>query len=299
MKQVLSNTHGVFSTTLTKIGGTPITLATVITMLLIVVATFVVSKLIRMAIQRALARRGVEVQHGGMTAAGRLVHYVIVLIGLGIALSTAGIQLGALFAAGAVFAVGVGFAMQNIAQNFVSGVILLIERTIKPGDVVEVEGSMVRVVEMGIRSTLVRSRDEEDMIVPNSKLVQSTVKNYTLTDPLYRLRVGVGVTYDSDMALVRKTLEQVAQTIEWRASEREPVVLMTDFGSSSVDFELSVWTRDAWQQKSGRSQVREAIWWALKEQGIVIAFPQVDVHFDPPVVDSLGALGRRTPTLPS
>jgi small-conductance mechanosensitive channel len=300
MKQLVPDAaHGVLSTTLTRIGDTPVTLATLITMVVVVAATFIFSRLVRLAIRRALERRGVEVEHGGMTAVGRLVHYVIVLIGLGVALQTAGIKLGALFAAGAVFAVGIGFAMQNIAQNFVSGVILLVERTIKPGDVVEVEGTLVRVVEMGIRSTLVRSRDEEDMIVPNSKLVQTTVKNYTLSDQLYRLRVGVGVTYDSDMALVRSTLEQVADRIEWRDKDREPVVLMADFGSSSVDFELSVWSSDAWNQKARRSQVREAIWWALKEQGIVIAFPQLDLHLDPPVIESLGGLGKRAPALPS
>lgn len=299
MKDFVSHAHGVLSMTLTTIGDTPLTIATLITMLLVMVATFVTSWLLRVALKRALERRGVELEQGGMTAVGRLMHYVIVLIGVGVALQTAGIKLGALFAAGAVFAVGIGFAMQNIAQNFVSGVILLVERTIKPGDVVEVQDTLVRVVEMGIRSTLVRSRDEEDIIVPNSALVQSTVKNYTLTDQLFRLRVGVGVTYDSDMALVRRTLGGVAEKLQWREREREPVVLMTDFGSSSVDFELSVWIRDAWRREALRSQAREAIWWAFKEQGIVIAFPQVDVHFDAPVVDSLGALTKRAPALPS
>src|SRR4030095_8726722 len=102
-----------------------------------------------------------------------------IVVGLTLALHLAGIKLGAVFAAGAVFAVGLGFAMQNIAQNFVSGVILLVERSIEPGDVIEVNTQVVRVHQMGIRATLVRTLDDEDMIVPNSILVQTTVKNYT------------------------------------------------------------------------------------------------------------------------
>jgi potassium-dependent mechanosensitive channel len=111
-----------------------------------------------------------------------------------------------LFAAGAVFAVGLGFAMQNIVQNFVSGVILMVERTIKPDDVLEVEGDIVRVQKMRIRATMVRTRNEEELIIPNSTLVQGAVKNYTLTDSRFLLGTVVGVTYGSDMQLVREVL---------------------------------------------------------------------------------------------
>ena len=119
--------------------------------------------------------------------------------------------LEALFAAGAVFAIGLGFAMQNIVQNFVSGVILLAERTIKPGDVLQVDGRFVKVRHMGIRSTICRTLDEEEIIVPNATIVQSTVTNYTLQDSLFRLRCTVGVVYGSDMVLVKNTLQRAAQ----------------------------------------------------------------------------------------
>jgi small-conductance mechanosensitive channel len=191
-----------------------------------------------------------------------------------------------------VFAVGLGFAMQNLAQNFVSGVILLLERSIKPGDILEVESRVVRVQETGIRSTLVRTRDEEEMIVPNSTLVQATVKNFTLKDALYRVRVLVGVTYSSDLALVRKTLEEVGEKLTWRVPNRACQILLLEFGNSSVDFEVAVWTDDPWLARLHSSELREAIWWAFQEQGIVIAFPQVDVHFDPPVNESLQGLAR-------
>jgi small-conductance mechanosensitive channel len=268
-----------------EIGGTPVTASTLSTVFAILVVTWITSWLVRRAVERAAGRAGMERRHtAGVT---RLVGYVVTITGVAIALQTAGVKLTALFTAGAVFAVGVGFAMQNIAQNFLSGVILLAERSIKPGDVLEVSGQLVQVEQIGIRTTLVRTREEEALIVPNSSLVQSTVKNYTLRDMNFRLRVTVGVTYSSDMALVRQLIEQVGRSFDWRDAEREPVVLLIDFGASSVDWELSVWTHEPWRQRQHASLVREAIWNVFQEAGVVIAFPQLDVHFDPPVTDAI------------
>lgn len=278
-----------FDTRLFSLGGTPVTVATLAVAVLIVVASLILSFLIQKAVTRALRRRGLA-EEGTVGAMLRLLHYVVMLVGVGVALDTIGFSLGALFAAGAVFAVGLGFAMQNIAQNFVSGVILLIERSIRPGDILGLEGRMVRVQQLGIRSTLVRTRDDEDMIVPNSVIVQSTVKNFTLRDSLYRIRVQVGVVYRSDMATVRRTLERVGNDVSWRAKQRAPVVLMREFADSSVNFEVSVWIDDPWDAMRARSDLHEAIWTAVIGAGITIAFPQLDVHFDPPVEESMRSL---------
>ncbi len=180
--------------------------------------------------------------------------------------------------------------MQNIAQNFVSGLILLVERTIKPGDVLEVEGTVVRVVQLGIRATLARTREDEELIIPNATLVQSTVKNFTLRDPLFRVRAAVGVTYGSDLRAVFDTLAGVAEGVSWRSTQREPRIQLRQFGSSSVDLEVSVWIDDPWDAQPRLSQLNEAIWWALKAAGIVIAFPQLDVHVDPPIEESIRML---------
>jgi len=270
------------SVKLFTVGGTTVTPRTVVVALLILAVFALLSRLIQRAVQRAFRHRGVKAE-GNVGAISRLIHYGVVLVGVGVALQTAGFDLTALFAAGAVFAVGIGFAMQNIAQNFVSGVILLAERAIKPNDVVEVGGRVVRVVKIGIRATIVRTRDGEHMIVPNSQLVQSTVKNYTLEDSIYRVRAKVGLVYGADIAVALETLEQVARAIEWRLAERDPIVLLTGFGDSSVDFDISVWIDDPWESARLLSQLNQAVWWALKEKGLTIAFPQLDVHFDPPV----------------
>jgi potassium-dependent mechanosensitive channel len=274
--------------TLFTIGSQPVTVATLVAVLAIGVVTVAMSWFFQSTLARLLSAVGV-VREGSIGAARRLVHYAVLATGFAVALDTLGLDLSTFFAAGAIFAVGLGFAMQNIAQNFVSGVILLLERTIKPGDVLEVEGRFVRVRDMGIRTTIAWTLDDEEIIIPNAAIVQSTVKNYTLRDSSYRLRATVGVVYASDMALVRRTLERVAGEMDWRDPDKEPLVLMTEFADSAVQFEVSVWIDDPWQLRRAKSQLHEAIWWAFKDAGIVIAFPQLDVHFDPEVSRGLAA----------
>lgn len=151
----------------------------------------------------------------------------------------------------------------------------------------------MRIEKMGIRSTIARTLDDESIIVPNTTLVQSSVKNFTLRDSIYRVRAVVGVTYGSDMALVRATLESVAAELPGRFPGEDPVVLMSEFADSAVVFEVSIWIDDPWRTRRTRSQLHEAIWWAFQEQGITIAFPQVGVHLDAEVGDWLQQSGRR------
>lgn len=255
---------------------------TVVVFAIIILVTFALSGVVQSSIARTFRFRGVA-DEGTIGVTKRLAHYAVMAFGLGVALDTLGVDLAALFAAGALFAVAIGFAMQNIAQNFVSGLILLFERTIKPGDVLEVEGRVVRVEKMGLRSTVARSRDEEEIILPNSLLVQNSVINYTLRDSFYRLKAVVGVVYSADMRAALAALEAAATGLEWRLQDRAPQVLMTEFGDNAVIFETYVWTDDPWQARRRTSDLNQAIWWALKDAGITIAFPQLDVHFDPPV----------------
>lgn len=273
------------------IGDTRVTVSTALVALGVVVVAFVFSKILQRAIVKTFKLRGMETS-GTSAIVRRLLHYAIMAVALGVALDTMGLDISALFAAGAVFAVGIGFAMQNITQNFVSGVILLLERSIKPDDILRVEDRIVRVQKMGIRATLVRSLDDEEIIVPNSTLVQGTVTNYTHSDSMYRLRVVVGVTYDSDMRAVRTTLENTAKAASSRVTEYDPVVLLSEFGSSSVDWEVSIWMNDPWRMRRVKSELLEEIWWTLRDRGIVIAFPQLDVHFDPPIHRALEHVTR-------
>lgn len=293
-KTFISSLKELMQTKLFDIAGTQINIITVITFFLILIAAWIGSLVVRRTLILYFGRKGIK-DKGTITITARLIHFIIMAIGVGLAVRTIGINISALFAAGALFAVGLGFAMQTIAQNFVSGIILMVERVIKPNDILHVEDQMVRVMRMGHRAIIARTLDDEDLIIPNSVFIQSTVKNYTLRDPLYRIRVVVGVVYGSDMKLVRRTLEECARKLPERSRAKEPVILMKEFGSSSVDFEVSIWLDDPWLTRMIRSQLHEAIWWALKDVGVTIAFPQVDVHFDPPVVESLASLHAPVP----
>jgi len=262
------------------IGNADVTLWTVLIALGIVAGAFIVSSAAQRAVRRALRARGLDA-HGSLLTALRLLHYVILIVSVAVALQTAGVELSAMLAAGAVFAVGIGLALQDVAQNFISGAILIIDRSIRPGDVVELDGRVATVESMGLRATIVRTRDDERMIVPNRLLVQSVVKNLTLSDKAYRLRVGVGVAYGSKLARVREILVRVGDEAAFRDREHAPVVLLTSFGSSSIDYELSVWSADPWRAPIHQSELREAIFSAFQDAGVVIAFPQLDVHLQP------------------
>lgn len=271
------------------LGNTVVTVGTMILFTLIMLFTLLLSRWAQKGVARILTARGM-VKDATVQIARRLTHYTVLIGGLVAALQTIGIDLSTLFAAGAFFAVGLGFAMQNITQNFVSGVILLVEQSIKPGDVIDVDGTIVRVQKMGIRSTVARTRNQEEIIIPNSILAQGMVKNYTLSDSNYFIAAEVGVVYSSDMKAVREVLEQITGAIPWRAPEHKPRIFLTGFGDSSVNFRVLVATEDPWKARQLSSDLHERIWWALKQADIVIAFPQLDVHFDPLINDSVGLI---------
>lgn len=260
------------------LAGVRVSLASLAVALGIIVVGFVVaSKLARRV--RGENAAGTSGTHWRALLA-KMTSYAIRVATVVMALQIAGVNLASVIAASAVVAVGVGIAMQKVAENFVSGAILMAERSIREGDIIEFEGRIGRVVYIGIRATIALTIDDEEIIVPNSVLTQAAVKNLTLTESVYRLRVRVGVSYATDLALAEATLQAAADAIEWRVQERPPIVLLTDFGPSSVDFEVSVWTGDVWRMRLGQSELRKAIWHALKAASIDIPFPQMHVHLE-------------------
>ncbi len=288
---VMQHVHRILTAQLFQLLGQNITLMDLFTFAGFILASMIVSRLVRRSAHAAMNRRGID-DPGTRAITERLIHWTILAVGFAAAVQNIGLHLGAIFAAGAAFAVGIGFAFQSVAQNFISGVILLFERSIKPGDILEVDSQVIRVEHMGIRSTVGRTRDDEQLIIPNTMLAQGTVKNYTMQDSFYRVTVAVGVAYASDMREVRRALETAAASVPWKSASRDPQVFMTEFGNSSVNFGVAVWTDDPWRARRASSDLHEAIWFALAEAGVTIAFPQVDVHFDPVVDDTLAALPR-------
>jgi small-conductance mechanosensitive channel len=282
VENILIKVRAILDMKLFTLAGTKVTLMSLVVAVFIVMIGYLVSRLIQKAVKRGFHSRGIA-EVGTISVATRLLHYVILAVTLAIALQTVGFELSALLAAGAVFAVAIGFAMQDVVKNFVSGIILMVERTIKPNDVICLDGAFHRVRKLGFRTTVARTLDDEDVIIPNSKLVDASVKNMTLKEKFYRVHVGVGVTYDSDMKEVRAVLEGVVADFTDRVQSKKPLVVLKNFGNSSVDWEVLFWIDDPWRAYLIRCAMNEAIWHRFQSSGIVIAFPQVDVHFDAPI----------------
>ncbi len=174
---------------------------------------------------------------------------------------------------------GVGFGLRNIADNFMSGLFLLVERPIKVGDRIDVGGLEGQVVEIRARSTTVRTNDNVDIIVPNSEFVSNRVTNLSHNDNLVHFRIPVGVHYRSDVHQVEAALLAAAQGCADVLAKPEPQVRFIGFGDSSLDFELRVWSESLYNRPNKlRSQVNFRIWEEFKRQGIEIPYPQRDLY---------------------
>ncbi|HSB62063.1 MAG TPA: mechanosensitive ion channel domain-containing protein, partial [Vicinamibacteria bacterium] len=226
---------------------------------------------------RLLARSGLE--PGLRYALGRMTFYALLVVGLLIALQTAGIQVGSVTVVLGALGVGIGFGLQNIVNNFVSGLILLAERPVRVGDWIEVGGQGGRVERIGARSTTIITNDNITIIVPNADLVTQSITNWSHGDPRVRIRLGVGVAYGSDLPRVQAALLAAAGTHPGVLPDPPPSVHLINFGDSALEMELAVWTREqVFRQRLFRGELNLAIEARFREAGIQIPFPQRDLH---------------------
>jgi small-conductance mechanosensitive channel len=181
--------------------------------------------------------------------------------------------------------------MQNITSNFIAGLILLLEQPISIGDFISVENQIGKVTHINMRSTVIQTLDNISIIIPNSKFIENPVINWSHEDPLVRMRCPVGVAYGSDTALVRETLLQSAASVPGVLKSPVPEVHFLNFGDSSLDFELLVWTDHAEKQSALRSQINYAIDAAFRKADIQIPFPQRDIRLQ--MTPALEALARK------
>lgn len=264
---------------LVTLSGTPVTLAAILIALFIFLAFRALAQVVAFAIRAGLRRHG---QADGVAAAiAQITRYVLVFMGLAIALNTIGVNVNALIAGSAGLLVGIGLGLQNVTSNFVSGIIVLIERPVKKGDVIQVGDVSGTVVDIGLRATQILTRDEVTMLIPNMELIAGRVTNQSVPSPRIRMRVRVGVGYESDVDLVRETLLEVANTHASVLEEPAPSVRLEGFGDSSLDFGLLCWIPDAPMDDEVASDLRFAIIAAFREKGIGIPYPQRDVRIVP------------------
>ncbi len=209
----------------------------------------------------------------------QIVGYLILIIAAALVFQNAGIDLSALAVFAGAVGVGIGLGLQDITRNFISGLVILLERPIRIGDRVEVDKVAGQVQRIRARSTTVVTNDNIAMIVPNSLFVTSTVTNWSHDDPRVRFRIPVGVAYGSDLDKVRAVLLAAAAADEHALKSPEPTVFFNGFGESSLDFELAVWSEEmSYRPRRFRSDLNFAIERGLREAGIEIPFPQRDVH---------------------
>jgi small-conductance mechanosensitive channel len=251
--------------------------------LLIVATGFVYSSFLlswilqNLLLDKVLLKRRVE--RGVRVSIKRLVHYVLIFIGFLLAISSLGLELTKLTIVLSALGVGIGFGLQGVVNNFVSGLILLFERPVRVGDYIELNGNWCEIEKIGLRATTVQTFDQADVIIPNADLVTNQVTNWTLRNRRARLIIPVGVAYGSDIPLVIETLKASADPYPMVAKNPAPQVLFLSFGESSLDFELRVWVQDVDKRLTTRSELHQEIDRRFREAKIEIAFPQRDVHF--------------------
>jgi small-conductance mechanosensitive channel len=212
-------------------------------------------------------------------AIAQIISNLVLVFGIFIVLDNAGIHLGALSVFAGAVGVGVGFGLQNIASNFISGLVILAERPIAIGDRVEVAGVVGQVQQIRARSTVIVTNDNITMIVPNSKFIDSPVTNWTYGDPRVRFRIPIGVAYGSEVKKVSEALIAAGRSTPHVLEDPAPSVFLNKFGESSIDFELVVWSAEMSHRPSRfKSDLNFAIEEKLREAGIEIPFPQRDLH---------------------
>ena len=263
-----------------------ITPAILITVLLIMLGALGVSRLSQRMLRRNVFTR-THLNEGTQATICRILHYVIMLLGMFIAIQQAGIDLTTLAAISAVLMVGIGLGLQNITSNFISAIILLFERPVQVGDFVEVGGVQGRIRRIKARSSVVETLDNVSIIVPNSNFISQNVTNWSYRDSKVRIHVSVGVSYGSDVDLVAETLLQVGRAHPEVLDDPEPKIQFLEFGDSSLNFDLLVWIEDSPRQYFVRSDLNFAIVQAFREQGITVPFPQRDLHLRSAVPMSL------------
>ena len=276
ISEILATLSGWLSYPLFTLRDNEISIKSIIVLIALIWGFSWLSKWIERFIHKTLLYK--DIDPGIKGSMERFSRYLILIIGILISLGSIGINLNSLTAFGAVVGVGIGFGLQNITQNFMSGIIILLERPIKKGDIVQVGDTSGRVLDIKARSTLILTRDDVVMIVPNSDFITKQVVNDSFSGDKLRLHVEVGVAYGSDVDKVTEVLMEVALSHEKVLKSPPPTVVLNHFADSSLNFTLRIWTSELWFFDLLLSELRYELVREFRRKGITIPFPQRDLH---------------------
>lgn len=248
--------------------------------LLIVILIFVATKVLLWIIRKAIfGKRSLErIEMSNAYSLYQIIKYLLWIISILFMMQTLGISITVLLAGSAALLVGVGLGLQQTFNDFISGIILLIEGTTKIGDVLEVDGEVVKIQEIGIRTSKGLTRDEIMVIIPNSYITTNKVINWSHQSKKTRFRINVGVAYGSDVDLVVKVLEASALEHPQIGNKEHIEARFVDFGNSSLDFQLLFFSDNVFRIEKIKSEIRKIINRKFIENNITIPFPQVDLH---------------------
>ena len=264
------------------INQTKVTVSSVFWLILVVIGFLIFSKIFTKVVLNKLLSR-LKVEKGLHFAFSRIIHYLIMVTGTVVAFQFIGLNLSGLAVIFGFLSVGIGFGLQNITSNFISGIILLFERPIRIGDRVTVGDTEGHVTAINMRATTIRSLNNISIIVPNSEFISAQVVNWSHGDLKVRLDVEVGVSYNSDLDLVIKVLNEVAESSPDVLKIPKAEVIFTSFGDSSWDLQLRVWLKDPYDYNRIRSKINCDIVRKFKQYNIEIPFPQRDLHVRSPL----------------
>jgi small-conductance mechanosensitive channel len=275
-----------------NIGSTQISLLNIILFFFIIWLTISISRIIRFFLEGDVFTR-LKLKKGVPGAISLMLRIIIITIGFLIAIAAAGVQMEKLAILLGAFGVGIGFGLQNIFNNLISGIILAFERPINEGDIIEVGELMGIVKEIGIRSSIIKTYDGSEVIVPNGNLISNELINWTLSDQRRRGEVRIGVAYGTDPQPVLDLLLEAAESNERVLDYPKPWAIFLGFGESSLDFRLLFWIADADTRLTIQSEVTVKVNQMIKEAGIEIPFPQRDLHLrsaDAKIFDRINAV---------
>jgi small-conductance mechanosensitive channel len=264
-----------------RVAGEGVLVSSVTLALILIALGYLVSRAASRGAVRVVSRR-VSLETGAAEAIQSLTFYALFIAFIFTSLNVVSFPLTVFTVAGGAVAIGVGFGSQNVMNNFISGLILLFERPIRTGDLVSVGGTHGMVEHIGARSTRIRVPENTQMVVPNSYLVENSLINFTLSDDVLRTSIDVGVVYGSPVREVERLLREAVLAEEAILRERPPRVLFTAFGDNALQFEVLFWlrTRSLLERRQVESNIRFRVDDLFRQAGIVIAFPQRDVHLD-------------------
>lgn len=261
-----------------NLGESNLTIGLIITLSVSFIALFVITEWIRrFTVHKVLNRY--QIDTGTKQSIGTMIKYFLILAGIFSILQTNGIDLSAFGILAGALGVGIGFGLQNITNNFISGLIILFEQPIKVGDRIEVGDVSGDVIKISARSTMIVTNDNISIIVPNSQFIDSQVINWSHNERKIRFNFPVGVSYKEDPQKVKAILMEVAKVNKGVLDLPEPDVLFEDYGDSSINFNLRVWTSEYINRpKILKSQLYYEIFRRFGEEGVEIPFPQRDLH---------------------